>query len=160
MTEENNFTEKETEIYLKIAPIEYEKRLGIAMKSREISQSYGIWFLTSLLAMNSAAIIGIASSGLHARQLFIISGLFFIVGLAAALVSGLCAWLNWEKLAELTIDLAEPNMICSPEYLFEPLPETKKNIKRTKLLSTSFGVISGFALVSGGCAIWLSLTGY
>jgi len=153
--ETNKMTEEGRAIYREYAAMEYEKRLGIAKLNYESSQSYARWLLASLLAMNGAALVGTANSGDElAGHLFISSGLFFTAGLLSALVSGLYAWLNWDRASALYHDMADPKMLHGPDWNPKPLAETNIFLGSTRRKSVGAGLVSAGFLIAGLFFIW------
>ena len=146
--------EQQVAIYRQYATIEYEKRLAIAKFNLESAHSYARWLLASLLAMNGAALIGIASTGDMAGQLYIASGLFFTVGIASAFASGLFAWMNWDRAASLYRDMAEPKMLHGPDWDPKPLTDTIVFLDSTRSKAVVAGAISSAFLVLGLFSIW------
>lgn len=147
-------TDEQLENYRKYAPHEYEKRLGIAKLNHDSAQSYARWLLASLLAMNGAALVGIATSGDYAAPLFAASGLCFIAGIASGFVSGLFAWLNWDYAAGMYRDMANPNMLHGPEFSPTPLNSALARLDSTRRACTITGVLSACFLLLGLLSIW------
>ena len=150
-------TEEERKIYQPIAQAAFEKNSRIATQYAGSATEFAKWLLSALLAMNGGAILGISTITDGSRHLFGFSGLFFIFGMACALISGLAAWLSWDRAATLHNDLAEPNARFSAEWMREPTAGTLKFMGRTRNLALGFGIASAISLISGAVAVWYAL---
>jgi hypothetical protein len=153
----SDMTASEIQIYRALAPVEYEKRLRIADANQQAQRDYGKWLLSSLLAMNGGAIIGTAAAGEIAKDLFVASVPFFVLGIITAMISGLLTWMNWDRATDLYRDMASPNMLFGPDWEPMPLPKTNKYLERTRFFGIAIGIASAVLLIVGILAVWSNL---
>lgn len=115
--------------YQASAKVEYEKRLRVYENNQQAQTAYGKWMLSSLLAMNGGAIIGIAATGNLKPELFVVAAPLFAAGVLFSLLAGLFAWKNWDTATSLFRDLADPKMRHGPEWDPKALPGVEEEIE-------------------------------
>lgn len=134
---------------------------------QKLHHEYGKWLISSLMLANAGAIIGIATTGNSAEELYRISGIYFLWGLGLSFAAGAFAWMNVGALTDLYWFYVKPDMLYGPDWDVASYPndeqkrkicEMKSTVDWTFKTSVTVGIASFIFLIVGAYLIWKDIS--
>ncbi len=143
--------EKTRERYLFHVREHYEKYKSYRDASFQNHVGYAKWLLASLLAVHGGAIYAISSlrDTVRPDQIdgLITGAGWNLIGIGCTLITGFCAWLNFQYAWSSYDKWADPAML----YRTDQSPSSKNRESKTDIISATLYAGAGFGLASAFC---------
>ncbi|MDX8480451.1 hypothetical protein RFN28_18565 [Mesorhizobium sp. VK24D] len=126
----------------------------------QVAAEWGRWLIGSLVLVHSGALFGMfsllnnatAAQATNALQSFKIPVWCFVFGLLLALVSGLCAWVNWSMHSFNYMAQARYDMLWDPAKWVGDRKYVR-GLDVTNIVSIVAGVLSALCIALGAATI-------
>lgn len=147
--------EDQKEKYRRQAEVVFKQNSSMMEASLRLNGEYGRWLVTSLLALHTAAIVGLFYKSLvGAPPAYFNAIIWFVLGICFGLATGFVSWLNFSFNFEQYRRWCDYRMLEDGAYWPKDV-DPKINV--TLYLAIVFGFLTALFFVLGMLHIWCTM---